>query len=311
MKPEEWQLWVFIASMSVCDAILSLKFLLPALLDHLTESPASADCMMESLIGQLFAIAGVMWYATVVVCLIMEIRGRGPRMVVLRVPAPLIVWGYSIFATLLVWYLDGFGPSADGTCWIKPGNWYRLTFFIPMWLSLLLGFVLLGCALCNCNALGRRLPCYSLTRSILFVAAFIFVWVWVVVLRIYEAVAHGDPPEHLVLLHACGVSSQGFVNFLLWVTSPSLAAVLTPPAWCRIRCWRKAEVPRLQADLISPRGLNNSLSVQPDLYDPRIYLDDGPSFGAELTPRTHEELLMLGENAEFPSNIADYRGLTD
>jgi len=270
---------------------------------------------MQALIGQLFAIAGVLWYAAVVICLILELTGRGLQMGVLRVSAPVFVWGYSIIATIYVWAMDGFGPSADGTCWITTGNWYRLTFFIPVWISMMLGFILLGCALCNCNALGRRLPCYSVTRSILFMAAFIFVWIWVVVLRIYEAVVPNEEvPETLIVLHACGVSSQGLVNFLLWVTSPSLAAVLAPPAFCkRLRCCNDSELSLpLQGNTPSARAMNNSLSIQGELVfsDPRLNPDDRPSFGAELTPRTHEELLMLAEeNVESP--IAEYRGLAD
>lgn len=317
MKPEEKQLWVFITSMSVCDAVLSLKFLLPAIFNHLGETPDSADCLMESLIGQFFAIAGVMWYATVVVCLITEIMGRGPKITVMRVTAPVVVWGYSIVVTVFVWVMGGFGPSADGTCWIIPGNWFRLTFFLPMWISLMLGFVLLVCALCNCNALGRRLPCYSLTRSILFMSAFIFVWVWVVVLRVYEAVRPGEePPEQLILLHACGVSSQGLVNFLLWVTSPSLAAVLTPPAFCKRLnkcCGDDRSLPLFQERVLIHEP--NSLSVRTDMPtygDCRFQPDNRASFQTELTPRTHEELLLLaGDNIDFPPNIADYRGLTD
>jgi len=314
MTPAEKQLWVFIASMSVCDAILSIKFLVPALLDHLTDNPNTEECLMEALIGQFFAIAGVLWYAAVVMCLILELTGKASKMVSLRISAPIGVWGYSLVATVFVWSMDGFGPSADGTCWIT-SNWYRLTFFVPVWLAMMLGFILLVCALCNCNALGRRLPCYSLTRSILFMAAFVFVWIWVVVLRIYEAVVPPgqEPPPQLILLHACGVSSQGLVNFLLWVTSPSLAAVLTPPAFCkRLRCCGVSELSQpLRA---TSHHAVNSLSVQADLvhYDPRLNPDERPSFGAELTPRTHEELLMLAEETvDFPSSIADYRGLSD
>jgi len=177
--------------------------------------------------------------------------------------------------------------------------------------------VLLVCALCSCNKLGRRFPCFSLIRSIVFMAAFVFVWIWVIVLRFYEALAPGiTPPEQLIVLHASGVSSQGFVNFLVWVTSPSLAAVLRPPA-----CFRKCRNPssRLLMDssiqypvaaagpLLGARQPVNSLSGA-RLLSPVGSGSTDNRVSYELSPRTHESLLVLDDGE--PPHMG-YRGIAD
>lgn len=63
------------------------------------------------------------------------------------------VWAYSAMAAIVPLAAGQYGPASDGTCWIHGShNLFRLLFYIPLTLFLVLGITLLSYASCAMSA---------------------------------------------------------------------------------------------------------------------------------------------------------------
>ena len=61
----------------------------------------------------------------------------------------IVVWSYAALSSIVPLLLSEYGPAADGTCWIQGShNPFRLLFYIPLTIFLVIGTVLLVFASC-------------------------------------------------------------------------------------------------------------------------------------------------------------------
>eukprot|EP00823_Brevimastigomonas_motovehiculus_P007254 TRINITY_DN6265_c0_g1_i1.p1 TRINITY_DN6265_c0_g1~~TRINITY_DN6265_c0_g1_i1.p1 ORF type:complete len:371 (+),score=51.20 TRINITY_DN6265_c0_g1_i1:91-1203(+) len=236
-----------VACMAFADLGLALKFFLPALSGVLGTpdyDPPAAWCDYEGFSGQFFGLSSVSWYFTIALSAFLSLKyplhfKTSQNIIYLY---HLFVWGVSGITTIISWKMAGYGPSGDGTCWIQTKHeLYRLLFYVPLLFYMAFTFFLLIYIIRNRTVLSFGSPHNLVSRMIAFVLAFVVVWSVSAALHLYQVIFPSDSDSnfsHVVTgLHAIALAGQGFVNFVVWVSSPAFSAI-----WqCLPQCCREQE----------------------------------------------------------------------
>lgn len=213
--------------LSLCDSLLSLKFMLTAVYSDSDElEHIATTCYMQAGWAQLWGIGSVAWNGMISLNLIINLQKVGfAKTASFGKYYHLFVWGLASLTTGIMYMGHGhIGPSGDGTCWIeKNEDPYRLLFFIP----LIFFFSLSIASLVLCFTRTHNLVGLSdasrrgvMLRMVTYTGVFLLCWSGPVVHRIYLLSA-GTDLEILQILDACGICVQGFANSMVWLTNPS------------------------------------------------------------------------------------------
>eukprot|EP01132_Coremiostelium_polycephalum_P004756 gene4756-5935_t len=220
-KHQTWMVFF----LSVCDVIFSLKFLVTAVLpDSAHFQDGGVGCYLQAGVQQFFGLASISWSGMISLNLIIQSRQIFADPSVYSKWYHFWVWGLSIVTTVLMFSLGTIGPSGDGTCWIQ-GIKMRLLFFIP----LLIYFSVSLSSLIIAAVYSRDSPDKNTTGMLLrmasYTAVFILCWLGPLIHRIVQVSGKSNDsiqdPNFLMFIDAIGVSIQGFMNAMIWLTNPS------------------------------------------------------------------------------------------
>eukprot|EP01006_Ploeotia_vitrea_P042054 TRINITY_DN66601_c3_g1_i1.p1 TRINITY_DN66601_c3_g1~~TRINITY_DN66601_c3_g1_i1.p1 ORF type:complete len:419 (-),score=190.85 TRINITY_DN66601_c3_g1_i1:89-1345(-) len=229
-KLREKRLYHMVFWMSICDAIFSFKYLGTSLFGELQRPQVDLECYLEFIASQFFGLASLSWYfcITLETFRALSIHTRFSMDPSVPPVYHAYVWGVSTATTLLAAAFGNVGPSQDGTCWISgKQNYWRLVFYAPLFLYIMTALALLA-YLCKYREFifagggAARLR----ARMIAFVLCFVIVWSWPCAFRLFEFFTetkeHQSSPMLLVALHDFMNGIQGFVNFMIWMTTPTM-----------------------------------------------------------------------------------------
>jgi len=113
------------------------------------ERNESALCLFEGVLGQFFGLASISWYFCIT---INALYALSPIMNVNAATLKrreymhhIFVWGISGVSTVIAGVFGEYGYDADGTCWIRgERNWFRMLFFFPLFVYIVVAMVLLA-----------------------------------------------------------------------------------------------------------------------------------------------------------------------
>eukprot|EP01097_Dermamoeba_algensis_P009958 TRINITY_DN7180_c0_g1_i1.p1 TRINITY_DN7180_c0_g1~~TRINITY_DN7180_c0_g1_i1.p1 ORF type:complete len:705 (-),score=151.69 TRINITY_DN7180_c0_g1_i1:190-2004(-) len=136
----------------------------------------------------------------------------------------LYVWGVSAGTALSLYMSHAYGPSGDGTCWFNTDEkFWQLLFYAPVLvyfisttLSLIICyFFVIGSSRTSDSAALRR---KIFLRMMIFSLVFIICWSMPLAHRMSLFVNKDN--RTLRYLEAIGITIQGFLNALVWLTNP-------------------------------------------------------------------------------------------
>jgi len=207
--------------MSFCDFGLSLKFWVSAVVGH-PLSKGSGLCALSGITGNFFSIATATWYFIIAVNIYRVFQGLSKASFLSRYQHH-VVWSISLVVGFLPWSLDDYGPIDDGDqCWIT-GNTdlMRLTFTVPLYVYLVFSIYLLGYVMLHGAVLTTRLR----RRMVAFVLVFSGAWIWTIIANTWAFFSESIP-DVLYYADLTGVIASGFLNFLVWFSSPAFLQVV-------------------------------------------------------------------------------------
>jgi hypothetical protein len=212
--------------LALSDFMLSLKFIATALY------PGSASlqniyeiCMLQAGWAQFWALASVSWNAIISLNLIIKLKSPFTNSAGYEKYYHVWVWGLSSLTTAALVMTQSFGKSGDGTCWFPEYSqpYYKLLFFAPLLAYFGVSFASLVVYLQRLKTLGndRRVA----FRMTLYVFIFIMFWTGPLVHRFiqifYPDDVLNDDSGVLVYIDVVSITSQGAINALVWLTSPT------------------------------------------------------------------------------------------
>ncbi|GAM28446.1 hypothetical protein SAMD00019534_116220, partial [Acytostelium subglobosum LB1] len=233
---------------SLCDLIFSFKYMVTSVIPNSQYiQNTEIGCYVQAGFQQFFGLAAISWSGMISFNLILTtanpFKGNLNPSAMARL-YHLWVWGLSATTTVFLGVnYRMIGPSGDGTCWVADQQSpMRLTFYIPLLLyfCLSLGSLIAviyysayddagakeGGATARASRNGMRL------RMCIFTAVFILCWLGDVVHRTAQwlGLSNNDinNPSLLMYFDVAGVSIQGFMNSLVWLTNPRFVNMLRP-----------------------------------------------------------------------------------
>ncbi|KAN0014637.1 hypothetical protein ACTFIU_000955 [Dictyostelium citrinum] len=226
--------------LSVCDVLFSLKYLVTAVLPHSDSFQTKrVACYLQAGIQQFFGLASIGWSGMISLNLIISTSRPFENTSTYSKFYHGWIWSYSIVTSAILFKnYDVIGPSGDGTCWIKAEDKpLLLMFFIPLlaYFSISISSLIIAAISTRNKSLtstsGRnnswsdRNRTGMLLRMSTYTLVFIVCWAGPLAHRISQIAGHHDAPNQanlLMFFDAIGVSIQGFMNALIWITNPSI-----------------------------------------------------------------------------------------
>ncbi|KAK5581389.1 hypothetical protein RB653_001421 [Dictyostelium firmibasis] len=227
--------------LSVCDVLFSLKYLVTAVLPHSDSFQTKRfACYLQAGIQQFFGLASIGWSGMISLNLIISTSRPFENPSTYSKFYHAWVWSYSIVTSAILFKNhDVIGPSGDGTCWIKAEDKpLLLMFFIPLlaYFSISISSLIIAAISSRNrsitstssgrnNSLSDRNRTGMLLRMSTYTLVFIVCWAGPLAHRISQIAGHHDAPNQasvLMFFDAIGVSIQGFMNALIWITNPSI-----------------------------------------------------------------------------------------
>lgn len=225
-RVRETMVMQILSIVAICSIGLSLKYFIPSATNQLGREGSS--CHILAFVGQFFITAIVCWYGTLFINSVRALYGRDMENTKnTMLLSHVVIWIYSFITSILCLELKQYGMTEDGTCWIAGGqNPFRLFFFIPLLITMLVSIVLiitLFKRMIHNARIGAEntLPRGARRRVVTFLVVFIVTWLWLFLIGLFEA-WHSKTPNVLLILNAVALPGQGTTNFCLWVSSPLL-----------------------------------------------------------------------------------------
>ncbi|KAN0047295.1 hypothetical protein ACTA71_001677 [Dictyostelium dimigraforme] len=225
--------------LSVCDVLFSLKYLVTAVLPHSDSFQTKrVACYLQAGIQQFFGLASIGWSGMISLNLIISTSRPFENTSTYSKYYHGWIWTYSIVTSAIMFKNNEvIGPSGDGTCWIKAEDKpFLLMFFIPLLIYFSISISSLIIAAISTrnrtlatngrnNSWSDRNRTGMLLRMSTYTLVFIVCWAGPLAHRISQIAGHHDAPNQasvLMFFDAIGVSIQGFMNALIWITNPSI-----------------------------------------------------------------------------------------
>ncbi|GAM18281.1 hypothetical protein SAMD00019534_014560, partial [Acytostelium subglobosum LB1] len=225
--------------LSICDLIFSAKYMITSVIPNSQSlQQHMVWCNIQAALQQFFGLASISWSGMISLNLILTSANPFRNTSSLSKWYHVWVWGLSLVSTVLMFALDyeDIGPSGDGTCWLmNKKSLMRLSFFVPLMAyfalsigSLITAFYYSG----NFSTLSDENRRGMLIRMSSYTAVFILCWLGPVIHRTVQWTEpsnnkNGDSsdssnfdPTPLMYFDAIGVSVQGFMNAIVWLTNP-------------------------------------------------------------------------------------------
>lgn len=287
--------------MSCCDFLFAFAFFVPSasgirshLQDEADAAPPNAAhpfsdadqayCEVQGFISNVAGTGSLLWYLVIAVHALLALAGENVavNLLYLKRYQPyyhVFVWGYSLSASLLVFAVGEYGSAGDGSCWIRGDrDPLRLLFYLPLACTFVVASVLLWRVRklrVGFERVGAVSAAGSFSRMILFVIAFFVVWSSSFVLRVYNIFSKADPPAALLVIHRCCISSCGFVNCVIWLTSPAFARLHMAIRRCCPCCARIVQDPSKstsmldeeERDVLTHHDLDSGLARHPSSHN--------------------------------------------
>eukprot|EP01121_Diplochlamys_sp_Union-15-3_P019861 TRINITY_DN7587_c0_g1_i1.p1 TRINITY_DN7587_c0_g1~~TRINITY_DN7587_c0_g1_i1.p1 ORF type:complete len:692 (-),score=84.07 TRINITY_DN7587_c0_g1_i1:5-2080(-) len=294
--------------LAVCDFGLSLKYLFISIYpgsEALQYKPEG--CLLEAIFSQFFGMASISWTGILSFNILFSIKYPFKQTATLEKWYHLYVWSLSALTTLVL-SIDGgkcvkYGPN-DGTCWVIP-NRYTWLFFGPLILYVAISCGTVVLAVCR-TSLFYRASDYKrklMIRMVVYVGMFVLVWSGSCANGIYKFVCakgHFSKDNYcdqrrkqmcnstpLNAWDAFGVSLQGFVNAIIWLTNPGFLKTLKSALLRKFAPWRVASSDKV-----------------PLLPDVRAMVDDNDVDWNDLNISLRKNMLssmLLGINSSLDS----------
>jgi hypothetical protein len=239
---------VMIQTITVCDLLFTLKFLIAAIAWAAGKQDARSsfhlfadNCMSAAAYGVFTGLASTSWNAAWVVdflcVLINPLRNTAAQ----RRWYHLVVWSLCIFGTVWTLATSGHQTSDDHTCLVRGTDSASLIFEIPLLFYVALAVCSLVFAACrlssgtrNTAVMRRRL----LMRHSAYVAAFLVLWLWPLVRDFMGGDSAGGGPyggspvspgaaSAFAILDALSASGQAAVFACIRLSEPGAWAILT------------------------------------------------------------------------------------
>ncbi|KAM9967453.1 hypothetical protein ACTFIW_001537 [Dictyostelium discoideum] len=225
--------------LSVCDVLFSLKYLVTAVLPHSDSFQTKrVACYLQAGIQQFFGLASIGWSGMISLNLIISTSRPFENSSSYSKFYHGWIWSYSIVTSAILFKnYEVIGPSGDGTCWIKAEDKpLLLMFFIPLlaYFSISISSLIIAAistrnksltSSTTNNSWSDRNRTGMLLRMSTYTLVFILCWAGPLAHRISQIAGHHDAPNQasvLMFFDAIGVSIQGFMNALIWITNPSI-----------------------------------------------------------------------------------------
>jgi len=216
----------------MCDFLFAFKFAITAVLPNSEEQQQNEIfCLITALLGQFAGMASISWNGMINLNLLINLRKPFVDTAKFGKFYHLWVWVLASVTTALMFGLDEWGPSGDGTCWIEgERNLFKLSFFIPFVGYFGLGIITFIVTLYSTRHMRQSSATNKERRQIILRMSF---YVVIFVLCLSGPLAHrivqyfswtlNDTAEDFfVYWDAVGASIQGFMNALVWLSSPSI-----------------------------------------------------------------------------------------
>jgi len=242
--------WEAVSDLGLC--IWNLLCYLPPTLNYQPlDKYSSLACTLTAMWGQFCFIASFSWYGILCLTTNYVLKGGNVRRLAsyrVTISQHTFVWSMSFVLSSLPLAADAYGPLVDSgpeshgvLCWL-PGNdnYYRLVHYVPCAICIFMAGYLLIFVICLRKNIDAKTATQSsqakqnaveTTRTIIkFLLVFMLFWLGPLVVRLLE-LGHFDPPGWWTYQFTIRRGSPGFVQFLIWCTSPLFRSYLTcnPP----------------------------------------------------------------------------------
>jgi hypothetical protein len=217
------------------EALYSLKYFVSALFwaagfldDRASFHVIPDDCFTSVAYGQFFGMAAISWNACwmvdILFTLFQPLRNTATHLRWYHA----FVWSMAAGTTLIVAATSGHSASDAHTCWLRGdavggSSW---SFEAPLFAYLLLALASLAAAVCRLRspaAAAARLRSSVLARHLLYVAAFVVVWIFPVVHAFLDPLRQGTA---LTVSDAVAVGGQAALSVAIRLTEPSTRLLL-------------------------------------------------------------------------------------
>lgn len=214
--------------LSFCDFFFSLKFFATAVwFDSNSVQEHAVACLAQSIAAQFFGLASISWNAMISLNLLVQLRNPFANTAGFAKFYHIWVWLLAASTTAVMVIAQAYGVSGDGTCWISNTK-YRLMFFTPLLAYFLISLTTLLVAVVRMRNIQAVMSTDASTKVVfrmaLYVLTFIVFWSGPLLHRTVQYFAPDSTTAQstaLQYMDAIGASAQGFVNGLVWLTSPS------------------------------------------------------------------------------------------
>eukprot|EP01103_Thecamoeba_quadrilineata_P000489 TRINITY_DN10421_c0_g1_i1.p1 TRINITY_DN10421_c0_g1~~TRINITY_DN10421_c0_g1_i1.p1 ORF type:complete len:740 (+),score=85.71 TRINITY_DN10421_c0_g1_i1:162-2222(+) len=213
--------------LSACDFMFSLKYAVTSLAPNSTALASDPTfCHVQALWGQFWGISSISWNGLISLNLLLSLMFPFKSTQKYTLPYHAFVWTFALTTTLI----QGFTydekylqQSADMTCWdTKP--WVAYTcFFVPLLFYMFLAIVVATYGIYSLVIMKKTTPERRniVFRMILYISVFLICWSGPIVNRLYLQIDHHNELTGLQYWDIVGVTIQGFLNALVWLTNPS------------------------------------------------------------------------------------------
>jgi len=294
--------------MGLCDLFVGVVYTVA----FVTPGPVNSTsgyCYWSMAAVQFFDCGTVLWYSTICASLFHVFRGKGAFYIEsIRPRQHLFVWGYATVVTVIPLVTKSFGPMTLASyCWfVESTSLWRLTFYIPLYLTVGGSVILLIYGLIQATSLSRisGVSRVSVGRLLLMVGAFFFMWMWPCLARTEDWVGYskGQFDDSTTVIP----SSTGVVNFIVWILSaPELRQQWSLTVCC---CRRRPGLSSASDGVVWTTQFGSTKSVPPFEGEGADGLDE--SHSTELL-RGARDPIGDGDGDGGESEIGGPRGLVN
>jgi len=259
--------------LSYCDIIMGVG-------TYLGDGNEDNDlCHLQGFIIQFGSISGVLWTLVIAYCIreVILVQPRNLHIENKLQKFHIIVWGTSLFLSILPFFSNNYG-DADGWCWIsKYGNhdavwgtfWRMFCFYIPLWITIVIIIMIYRRTL---NVMDRSAKSFKRMRwyPLVLIATYFFATVD----RIWQL--FGDANFELCAFRVFFVSLAGLFNVLIYGWTPAVKDKLRTCLHTKgVMNYSKLSsgdpdhnIGKTEPLLLIPDGLQDPLGNQEDVFIP-------------------------------------------